>query len=386
MKNEPRRIIHLPQAIASNASTLSQAQRELGIESYLYYKKKNSFSTTSSKDLKIARQPFYLFHIFFILLRCLFFTDLIMFNFGDSLFPLRKAIFPSDSVVKKITKYIYNYVILPVEWLDVRLLSFFNKKTIMVFQGDDARLNFYSNTNYKYTHSSLLDPAIEFEKDRLKIKHQQILKNNNVKIFSLNPDILRTLPPGSAFLPYSNVNLEDWKFVKKLNQNIKTILHAPSDTGLKGTKYILDAVSKLRSEGLVFKFVLVEGLPREKVKELYSEADLLVDQLLAGWYGGVAVECMALGLPVMCYLRTDDLVFLPQKMKNELPIINVDVETITNELRNFISNPLDITLREKNRLFVEKWHNPRLVARYLQSVASQKITDPIPEFNPRLYQ
>ena len=43
----------------------------------------------------------------------------------------------------------------------------------------------------------------------------------------------------------------------------------------------------------------------------YRDADIVVDQLLAGWYGGFAVEAMALGKPVIAYLRESDLHHVP---------------------------------------------------------------------------
>ncbi len=58
--------------------------------------------------------------------------------------------------------------------------------------------------------------------------------------------------------------------------------------------------------GVRFEFTLVEGLHREEAKRLYERADLFVDQLILGWYGGVAVELMALGKPVIAHIRPGD--------------------------------------------------------------------------------
>ena len=77
------------------------------------------------------------------------------------------------------------------------------------------------------------------------------------------------------------------------------MLHAPSRRIVKGTKYILDAVEELKSEGLKFDFKMVEGMKNSDAKELYRTADIVVDQLRIGWYGVLAVEAMALGKPVI---------------------------------------------------------------------------------------
>ena len=44
---------------------------------------------------------------------------------------------------------------------------------------------------------------------------------------------------------------------------------------------------------------LVEGLHHDEAFERYRAADIVVDQLNAGWYGLFAIEAMALGKPVV---------------------------------------------------------------------------------------
>jgi hypothetical protein len=76
---------------------------------------------------------------------------------------------------------------------------------------------------------------------------------------------------------------------------VPVIVHAPTHRAVKGTDVLLDAVAQLRAEGLRFELVLVEGVTRTEARRIYEEADLCVDQLFAGWYGGLAVA-WALGL------------------------------------------------------------------------------------------
>ena len=58
-------------------------------------------------------------------------------------------------------------------------------------------------------------------------------------------------------------------------------------------------------EGLDADLVLVEGLHHDEAFERYREADIVVDQLNAGWYGLFAIECMALGKPVVTFLHEE---------------------------------------------------------------------------------
>ncbi len=142
------------------------------------------------------------------------------------------------------------------------------------------------------------------------------------------------------------------------------ILHAPTHRGIKGTRHVLETVQRLRGEGIPFDFQLVENRTWAEARALYEKADLLVDQLLLGWYGGLAVELMALGKPVVCYLRAGDLGFIPKEMQLDLPIIQADPASLYDVLKEWLT----VRRRElvgvgrRSRQFVEKWHDPRKIA------------------------
>ena len=58
-------------------------------------------------------------------------------------------------------------------------------------------------------------------------------------------------------------------------------------------------------EGLDADLELVEGLHHDEAFERYRDADIVVDQLNAGWYGLFAIEAMALGKPVVTFLHDE---------------------------------------------------------------------------------
>ena len=58
-------------------------------------------------------------------------------------------------------------------------------------------------------------------------------------------------------------------------------------------------------EGLDADLELVEGLHHDEAFERYRAADIVVDQLNAGWYGLFAIEAMALGKPVVTFLHDE---------------------------------------------------------------------------------
>ena len=106
------------------------------------------------------------------------------------------------------------------------------------------------------------------------------------------------------------------------------------------------------------KFTLVEGLSNSEAQKVYDSADILIDQLIVGWYGGVAVELMARGVPVMCYLNKDDLTVVGQQFSHDLPIINTSIDSIYDDLEKTLILPSKElrNLGVLSRHFVEKYH------------------------------
>jgi glycosyltransferase involved in cell wall biosynthesis len=114
-------------------------------------------------------------------------------------------------------------------------------------------------------------------------------------------------------------------------------------------------------------FISIENVPYDQVMNAYQSIDILIDQIYAGWYGGLAVEAMALGKPVLFYIREDDLKFIPSEMAENLPIVKTCAATLKRNLISLIEMPYEdlLKLGKKSRQYVEKWHNPQKVVRQL---------------------
>ena len=110
---------------------------------------------------------------------------------------------------------------------------------------------------------------------------------------------------------------------------------------------------------------LLENIPHDQVKEYYAKSDIVIDQLLCGWYGGFAVEAMAMEKPVISYLRKEDLDrFVP--FKDEIPIINSTKDSLYDDLIPLIENEaLRKRKGKEGRKYVEKYHDPMKIAKKL---------------------
>jgi glycosyltransferase involved in cell wall biosynthesis len=131
---------------------------------------------------------------------------------------------------------------------------------------------------------------------------------------------------------------------------------------VKGTRHVLAAVEQLRAQGAAVELDLIEGVARKEVLRRVREADIVVDQLLSGWYGGFAVEAMALGKPVVCHIR--EAVSEDNPFGAELPIVRATPATLAEQLRTLaLDHALRARLGAQGRAFVERHHDPRRVAR-----------------------
>lgn len=142
-------------------------------------------------------------------------------------------------------------------------------------------------------------------------------------------------------------------FPKKTNKPLQ-IVHAPSNKGTKGSKYIIEAVNRLKFRHNI-EFVLIENIPREKALHLISNCDIFIDQLIAGSHGSAAVEAMSMGKPVICYINE----FIGKDYPKDLPIINANPDNIFDVLDTMIVNNVSLfEIGIRSRLYVEKYHAP----------------------------
>ena len=152
------------------------------------------------------------------------------------------------------------------------------------------------------------------------------------------------------------------------------VLHAPNHRNIKGTKYIEEAVKNLKLEGLDIELNIIEKLSNDEVMELIQEADLVIDQLIIGWYAMFAIEAMSLGKPVICNLRNDFLDFYKTVGlldAKDCPIINASPETIEAVLRSLYNNPDSLhEIGNAGKKFVEKYHSIDYIGSHFENVLS----------------
>src|SRR5215467_302733 len=229
----------------------------------------------------------------------------------------------------------------PLWFRDLKLARRLGRKVFMTLQGCDVRLSARSADRNRYTPCTIGECAAakncrETLDAQRKFLIDQVIPLAD-KTFILNPELMHYVP-GATFLPYASVDINALRPHYPDGCKPLTIVHAPSDPSLKGTKYIVEVMERLKKKYEI-TFKLVQNVPHGEALQLYEQADLLIDQLLFGWYGGIAVELMALGKPVACYLREEDFGCLPGEMIEALPIIRVTKESLESDLERIIADP-----------------------------------------------
>jgi glycosyltransferase involved in cell wall biosynthesis len=136
------------------------------------------------------------------------------------------------------------------------------------------------------------------------------------------------------------------------------IVHAPSSRRRKGTEHVVAAC-----EGLDADLELVEGLHHDEAFERYRRADIVVDQLNAGWYGIFALEAMALGKPVVTFLHEDAVARTEAAFGVRVPLVNATADTLRTRLEPLVADAaLRRRLGAESRAYVEQVHELDRVA------------------------
>lgn len=370
------RVLHCPTSVAGNPEGLARAERELGLESRTVAFRENFYRYKPDELLFTGGENFIGKErkLWGLVWRAARRFDIIHYNFGTTIMPWY---YPEQKYVgTKLPLFAYDLwdaYLRRQDMCDLPILKRLGKGIVVTYQGDDARQGDFSLANFEFSAAQEVEAGYYTpESDEDKRKRIATFGKYADKVYALNPDLLRVLPPHSEFLPYASVDPREWRPPEgfHVGQGRRlTILHAPTHRGAKGTRHILRAVELLRErDRLDFEFTLVEKIPHDEVRRLYERADLLIDQLLFGWYGGLAVELMALGKPVMCYVRESDLGFIPPEMRRDLPVINATPANIYEVLKEWITARREElpAVGARGRAFVERWHDPLKIAARLK--------------------
>jgi glycosyltransferase involved in cell wall biosynthesis len=169
-------------------------------------------------------------------------------------------------------------------------------------------------------------------------------------------DAIHWVPDAEVIPP--GVELTKLQAVPPPRDDEPVFVHAPSSRARKGTEHFVRACEELGVE-----LEIVEGLHHDEARRRYERADVVLDQLNAGWYGMLAIEAMALGKPVVTFLRDEATRRTEEAFGTDVPIVRADKDDLVATLR-----PLAESAAERRRIgaasraYVERVHDIERVA------------------------
>jgi glycosyltransferase involved in cell wall biosynthesis len=326
------RILHAPADVGGHAYGLSRGERALGFSSDVAVLTPGPFGYGADIRLDLEGLPTWqvIRRRAGFVRRALARYDVIHLNFGHPIVAVRRG---------------------GVVLSELPVLKRAGKTVIVTFQGCDVR---------PQAACACTSPVCAAQ-DPMRLPNARHMLRYADHVYHLNPDLRHWLP-GSRFLPYASVDVAAITPSPPPARDELVVAHGPTNREVKGTEHVIAAVDALRGEGVAVRLDLVEGVTREEALRRFRAADVIVDQLRIGWYGGLAVEAMALGRPVLAAIAQDDPADNP--FGGELPIVRTGPARLRDDLRALLA---DRAGRERigaaGREFVERHHDPRAVAR-----------------------
>ncbi len=252
--------------------------------------------------------------------------------------------------------------------LNLLIIKMLGKKIVLTCRGADVRdgLDFLP-TNLLSRSKFLNWPSYYQNQFRRKSWWQRFNQKLRIKIFNFfadqvvltGPFLVSAVPRYDQIISYARPIRRSFK--QKSSKKI-TILHIPSEPVVKGTEIIEKNFKNLQKKYKNINFKILRPMSHEKLLEEIAQADIVIDQLMVGWYGGQAVEAMARGKIVVAFLNPPYLQFVPYGQ--DIPIWNTNPWTFGQDLENLIRlfPQIKAEWAEKSFKFAKKYHSAEKIA------------------------
>jgi hypothetical protein len=308
----PLRVVHCPVNVAGIPWQNVQALRRKGVDARLVVFNRGRLHSDADVDLRRPRGFLRGQLVQWRALACLLpHTDVFHFYFGLTLVP-KSLQFP--------------------------LLRAFRTKSLYHFLGSDIR----GKTPKQLAYGTRADAQVVGSYDAIRWV----------------PDA-EVIPPGLDLAAYTPTPPSD--------RARPLAVHAPSDRVRKGTEHVIHACEQLNVE-----LDIVERVPHAEARARYEGADIVVEQLNAGWHGVFGLEAMALGKPVVTYLKDDVVLRTEEAFGVRVPIVSATKDTLADRLRPLVESPAERRrIGAESRAYVERVHDIDKVADRLLDLYSR---------------
>lgn len=171
------------------------------------------------------------------------------------------------------------------------------------------------------------------------------------------------------FFPHTHVIrqrlvLSDYTPQFPANTDRPLIVHMSTAPHAKGTPAVLRAIESLRTS-YNFEFQLIQGLPRAEAYAILKRADIVLEQFVLGDFGMSALEGMAFGKPVICYIKPS----LAAQYPSDLPIHNATQDNLPDVIAPLLRDPAARRASgEAGRAYMERNYQTNVLASELTAM------------------
>jgi hypothetical protein len=342
------KVLHLPDNIASQISIAVEALRENGIDARGLV---TSYSVIQSANY-IEIQHLAHKNVLFRYIKTFFSTPKILNRIGWA----------------DVIHWHFGRTALP-KWIDLRWARMIGIPGVVEFWGSDIRIaEIASQDNPYLARAYQLGEYPKKGEYEASIKKQEMFANAGceciISCHSLEPYIKPGLFKKVHFIRQRvEVNKVRSSFPSPTNTQ-PLVVHSPSNPLIKGTAAVLEAIEILKQK-VNFDFQLIMGMPHQQAMEVLKKADIYLDQFIGGAHGVAALEAMALGKPVLCYIKPS----MVEKYPPEIPIINANMDNLTEVLEVILKDgKLRYEIGMQGRRYVEKYHDASKLVKELINV------------------
>lgn len=164
--------------------------------------------------------------------------------------------------------------------------------------------------------------------------------------------------------------LREERYARNKSEGTLRIAHAPTDREYKDTEAIQAAVESL-SRKYPVRFDLIEKVTNRECLARKAQADIFVDQLKYG-FGLNAIECWAMGIPVVSGFTDQSATKRARAMFGRLPWVDATAKTLEGVIEHLIVDEnWRARLGQRGREHAEQWHSQESVVRQTLTIYGQ---------------
>ncbi len=342
------KIIHAPTDLGMRAVSLSEAERTLGHTSKVFVRAPSVHVSGVVDTLYHPSKLVFAARLAAAVFECAR-SDIVMLNAGSSLVDFGYA---------------------HAQLMDVTLYRLLKKRVVTTFQGCDVRL---CETCPVRKHlgpaqqCSGVPKGLKYSTfDKLKLQRLARLSEASTTLLGITPDLCLS-SNRVQYSPHakSSKKIGSIKATPRRDGSVFRIAHMPKRHH-KGSEIIEPVIRNFCKEhpGAV-EYRPIRGMSWSAALRTIASSDLVVDQVLTGWYGGVSVEAALLGVPSLVRIENQLLRFVPAAMRAHLPVVALQHADQLHDMlsRFFYDREMVQREGERCRQNARTFHNPVVVAK-----------------------